>query len=190
MKINTLVRGNDGRYGRVGSCNDPAGEMHEVLNSISGEVSLYHKDDLEPSPKLKFKRLVEGVNAPKYTKAGDAGIDFHSAEEKVLQPKSKTIVRTGIGVNIPPGYYMRLSSRSGLSAHHSIEVGAGTIDETYAKELMVILYNHDHSPYVIAFNERICQGVILRYECVEIEEVDDLTTNAVRDGGLGESGRF
>ncbi len=51
-------------------------------------------------------------------------------------------MRTGLAVAIPPGTYARVAPRSGLAVKHSIDTGAGVVDEDYRGEVGVVLFNH------------------------------------------------
>jgi len=56
-------------------------------------------------------------------------------------------VRTGLAVAIPPGTYARVAPRSGLAVKHSIDTGAGVVDEDYRGEVGVVLFNHGDADF-------------------------------------------
>lgn len=74
----------------------------------------------------------------------------------------RTLVRTGVTVELPEGTYGRVTSRSGLSLNHGIEVGAGTIDRDYKGEIRVLLYNHSNEDFVVKPYDRCAQLIIER----------------------------
>src|SRR5436853_7231914 len=57
----------------------------------------------------------------------------------------------------PSGTYTRIAPRSGLAAKHSIDIGAGIIDQDYRGEIKVILINHSKYPYQVRPGDRIAQ---------------------------------
>ena len=60
-----------------------------------------------------------------------AGYDLYSAYDYVIPSQGKVIAKTDISIRVPDGTYGRVAPRSGLSAKHHIDVGAGVIDQDY-----------------------------------------------------------
>lgn len=77
------------------------------------------------------KKLVSEAILPKKGTEGAAGYDLYSIEEVRIPSMGKGKVRTGLSWSIPSGTYGRIAPRSGLAWKHSINVGAGVIDEDY-----------------------------------------------------------
>ena len=65
-----------------------------------------------------------------------------SAKDCVVPARGKALVPTDLSIKTPPGTYGRVAPRSGLAWKHSIDVGAGVIDEDYRGPRGVILFNH------------------------------------------------
>lgn len=120
----------------------------------------------------------------------DAGMDLHSIEALTLEPGETKLVRTGLAIELPPGYEAQIRPRSGLALKHSITLpnSPATIDPGYRGEIRVILLNLGCEPFKISPGERIAQMVIARYEAVEWEE-GDLRDSIRGSGGFGSSGR-
>ena len=119
----------------------------------------------------------------------DAGLDVKSAENITLWPRTRTIVSTGLKIKVPNGFVGLLWSRSGLSAKHGIEVGAGCIDSTYRGEVRVVLHNHSDEKYCISKGDRIAQLLtipVMLTPYIEVERLDDTERG---DGGFGSSGK-
>jgi dUTP pyrophosphatase len=110
---------------------------------------------------------------PKRMSLGAAGYDIHSCEEAPveIEPGSQKIIRTGVGVVIPRGYYGRIAPRSSLAVKHGIDVMAGVIDSDYRGELCVILRNHGDSKYCVSYGDRVAQLVLEKIILPEIEVV-------------------
>ena len=79
-------------------------------------------------------KLEEGALAPKRANQFAAGFDLFAFENKLVEKKNKALVRTGVRMKVPEGYYGRIAPRSGLAAKHFLDVGAGVIDTDYRGE--------------------------------------------------------
>jgi dUTP pyrophosphatase len=49
----------------------------------------------------------------------------------IIPPGGRSPISTGIALAAPPRTYARITSRSGLTVKHGIDIGAGGIDEDY-----------------------------------------------------------
>lgn len=130
---------------------------------------------------------------PAYATSQAAGMDVRAnlAESITLAPGSRTLVPTGLRVELPEGYEMQIRPRSGLALKHGIAVlnSPGTIDADYRGEIGIILANLSAEPFVIAPGDRIAQMVIARYAHATWQAVDVLSETDRGDGGFGHSGR-
>jgi dUTP pyrophosphatase len=142
--------------------------------------------------KIKVKRLTDDAVLPQYAHGPleDAGLDLCSIERVVLEPHVPVGVRTGLAIELPPGYEAQIRPRSGLALKHAITLpnAPATIDPGYRGELRVILLNLGLAPYVVEKGDRIGQMVICRYEAIEWDEAV-LSESTRGDGGFGSSGR-
>ncbi len=117
-------------------------------------------------------------------------MDLRAVEDVLLEPGVPVTVRTGLAIELPPGYEAQVRPRSGLALKHAITLpnSPATIDPGYRGEIRVILLNLGKSAYQIHFGDRIAQMVVARYEAIEwIEE--ELTETRRGTGGFGSSGR-
>ena len=87
--------------------------------------------------------LEEGLEVPKYTHIGDAGIDIRALEDYEILPGETKLVKTGIKIAIPQGYEIQVRPRSGLSLKTKMRVAnsPGTIDSNYRGEVGIIIDN-------------------------------------------------
>ena len=140
---------------------------------------------------LRVRRLDPQAVVPTRAYPGDAGLDLHALEPVVLGPGERASIPTGIAVEIPDGHAGLVLPRSGLAARHGIALvnAPGLIDSGYRGEIRVLLLNTDrHHPYEFEPGERIAQLLLIRYEAVEVVEVDELPGSARGIGGFGSSG--
>lgn len=130
---------------------------------------------------------------PQYATEHSAGMDLRAnlSEPVILQPLERTIIPTGLFIELPEGYEAQIRPRSGLAAKHGISVlnSPGTIDADYRGEIGVILANISNEPFTITDGERICQMVIAQYTKAEMVEVEQLSSSERGAGGFGSTGR-
>lgn len=129
---------------------------------------------------------------PSYETLASAGMDLRAnlQEPITLKPLERTIVKTGLFIELPIGYEAQVRPRSGLAAKKGITVlnAPGTIDSDYRGEIGVILINLSHEAFIIENGERIAQLVIAKHERAEWTEVNELSTTKRGEGGFGSTG--
>ncbi len=129
---------------------------------------------------------------PAYSTELSAGVDLRANLEKpvTLGPLQRTLVPTGIYIELPAGYEAQIRPRSGLAAKHGITVlnTPGTIDADYRGEIKVILVNLSNEEFTINHGDRICQMVIAKHEHVTWQEVEILSDTERGEGGFGHTG--
>ena len=132
------------------------------------------------------------MRCPHYETMASAGMDLRAniTEKITLQPLERTIVKTGLFVELPIGYEAQVRPRSGLAAKKGITVlnTPGTVDADYRGEIGVILVNLSNEAFVIENGERIAQMVIAKHERAEWNEVDQLSDTSRGAGGFGSTG--
>lgn len=133
-----------------------------------------------------------GFDLPAYETPSAAGMDVRAAisEPITLGPLERTLVPTGLRVQLPQGYEMQLRPRSGLALRNGISLvnTPGTVDADFRGEIKVILINLSNEPFVINPGERICQMVITNYTHVKWEPVEEIDSTVRGDGGFGHTG--
>jgi len=129
---------------------------------------------------------------PNYSTIASAGMDLRADLENpiVLKSLERTIVKTGIHIELPVGYEAQVRPRSGLSLKKGITVlnSPGTIDADYRGEVMVILINLSTEDFKIDDGERIAQMVISKHEQAEWLEVNKLEVTERGVDGFGSTG--
>ena len=130
--------------------------------------------------------------SPAYATPYSAGVDLKAnIEEPVtLGMLERTMIPTGLFIQLPEGYEAQVRPRSGLAAKHGLSVtnSPGTIDSDYRGEVCVLLVNLSKDPFTIEPGERIAQMVIAHHEHVEWEEVEQLDESSRGAGGFGSTG--
>ncbi len=130
---------------------------------------------------------------PFYATVGAAGMDLkaHMEEAVTLEPLERTLIKTGLFMELPMGYEAQIRPRSGLAYKKGISIpnAPGTIDCDYRGEIGVILVNLSNEKVVIEPGERIAQMVIAKYEKIEWNNVELLSESDRGAGGYGSTGK-
>lgn len=129
---------------------------------------------------------------PQYETALAAGLDVRAniTESITLGPLERTLVPTGLFIELPEGYEMQVRPRSGLAAKHGLSLvnAPGTIDADYRGEIKVILVNLSNTPHELKPGERVAQLVVSQFTRVEWEPVEELGETERGAGGFGSTG--
>ena len=129
---------------------------------------------------------------PNYETIASAGMDLRAnlSEPITLKSLERTIVKTGLFIELPIGYEAQVRPRSGLAAKKGITVlnSPGTVDADYRGEIGVILVNLSREDFIIENGERIAQLIIAKHERAEWVEVNELTETSRGEGGFGSTG--
>ena len=129
---------------------------------------------------------------PQYATVHSAGLDLRADIQQaiILKPLERALVPTGLFIELPDGYEAQIRPRSGLAAIHGISIvnSPGTIDPDYRGEIKVILVNLSDTDFSLEPGERIAQMVVARFEHVNWNEVETLSTTERGEGGFGHTG--
>ena len=145
--------------------------------------------DLKLNLKIKMK---EGAFLPEYKTSGSAGADIRAFldEPVVIKSFERSLVPTGLFLEIPTGYEVQIRPRSGLALKNGIFVlnSPGTIDSDYRGELCVILANFGKEDFVVNNGDRIAQMVFAPVVCPDFVVVSDVSITERGEGGFGSTG--
>ena len=142
---------------------------------------------------MKIKIINKSSHSlPHYETSASAGMDLRAnlTEPRILKPLERSIVGTGLFIELPVGLEAQVRPRSGLAAKKGITVlnAPGTIDADYRGEIGVILVNLSNEEFTINNGERIAQLVIAKHERAEWEAVEELSETSRGQGGFGSTG--
>jgi dUTP pyrophosphatase len=129
------------------------------------------------------------VPLPTRATHGSACFDLACAESVELERGRVTLVRTGFKMRCPPGTFLEVRPRSGLSSRGVLMVNApGTIDSDYSGEVRVPLTYLFEGQYRIEVGDRIGQIRLISDESAVFRpgKVDPVRS---RGGGFGSTGR-
>jgi dUTP pyrophosphatase len=130
---------------------------------------------------------------PHYATAGSSGMDIRAFLPQAIQlaPLERTLVPTGLFLEIPENWEAQIRPRSGLAIKQGLTClnTPGTIDADYRGEIKVILINLSNEIQIIQDGERIAQMVFQKVEKVQWEAVTHLSVSERGAGGFGHTGK-
>lgn len=129
---------------------------------------------------------------PSYETPASAGMDLRANldEPVVLKPLERSLIPTGLFIELPVGYEAQIRPRSGLAIKKGITLlnTPGTVDADYRGEIKIILANISNEEFVVNDGERIAQMVINQHEQAQWVEVEELHETKRGAGGFGSTG--
>lgn len=145
-------------------------------------------------PAIEIKIINRSSNPlPEYATTGSSGMDMRAYLEGALKlgPLERTLIPTGIFIELPAGYEAQVRPRSGLALKQGITClnTPGTIDSDYRGEIKIILINLSGQEQVIEPGDRIAQLVIQKVERARWVEAENLKESSRNAGGFGHTGK-
>ena len=129
---------------------------------------------------------------PQYATELSAGLDLRANIDSPieLKPLERTLVPTGLFIELKKGYEAQIRPRSGLAFKNGITVlnSPGTIDADYRGEIKVLLVNLSNTSFMINDGERVAQMVIAKHEQIVWEQTSSLDETERGAGGFGHTG--
>ncbi len=129
---------------------------------------------------------------PEYETLGSSGVDVRAnLDEPIkLKPLERSLIPTGLYVEIPDGYEIQVRPRSGMAPKKGITLlnTPGTIDSDYRGEIKIIVINLSQEEQVIEDGERIAQLVLCPVARIEWVPVEELADSDRGKGGFGHTG--
>jgi dUTP pyrophosphatase len=164
-------------------------------------------------PVLKFHKMHSGAKSLRFATTGSACFDVSASWEEgreitVYSPKDSTktsvacdeitlnygqraLVPTGLILDIPEGYSVRLFPRSGNAIGIGLTMinAVGVIDSDYKREVFVPLWNTSRHTISVRNGDRVCQGEMIQNEWYDFEELHESPSLDTEHGaGFGSTG--
>ena len=141
--------------------------------------------------KVKISRIDKSLPLPKYATPGSIGFDFMAREEVKIASREIALIPSNVIIETPPGYALIVVSRSSAPKKYGLTMphGLGIIDQDYSgpdDEIKIQVKNFTDTEVVIEKGARLAQGILIRADQAEFEEVDKIK-NETR-GGFGSTG--
>jgi dUTP pyrophosphatase len=140
---------------------------------------------------VRIRRIDTDLPLPRYESAGAVGFDLITRETTVIAPKAIGLVPGNVIVAVPKGYALLILPRSSLPKRKALVCphSLGVIDQDYhgeKDEIFVQVQNVSDQPVTVERGERIAQGLFVKVEQAEWEEVE--THGKETRGGFGSTG--
>lgn len=108
-----------------------------------------------------------------------------------IGPHDRVMIPTGLILDIPEGYSVRLHARSGMSLKQGLVLAnsEGVIDSDYIQEVFVLMYNRSDNGLFVNNGDRICQAELVKSEVYTLNEIKKAPVQKTdRKGGMGSTG--
>jgi dUTP pyrophosphatase len=144
--------------------------------------------------KVSIKIINNSSNPlPAYATEGSSGMDVRAniAEAIFLKPLERSLVPTGLFVELQTGYEIQVRPRSGLAIKNGITClnTPGTIDADYRGEIKVILINLSNETQQVNPGERIAQLVLAKIDHAHWIQSEIIEITERGEGGFGHTGK-
>ncbi len=138
--------------------------------------------------KVEIFRIDDSLPLPKYETKGSFAFDFLAREETVIQPHEIGFVPGNVIVKCPENLALLILPRSSTPRKKSLVFphSVGLIDQDYhgeKDEILIQVLNFSNEPVTVEKGERIAQGLFVRAEQVQLDEVH--TPGEISRGGFG-----
>ncbi len=142
---------------------------------------------------IKIKRIDKSLPLPEYKTVGSIAFDLYSREEIKIEAKSLALLPSNFIIQTPESHGLILSARSSLAKKKGLMLanGVGTIDRDYCgenDEILISVYNFTDNQVLVEKGERVAQGMFVRIDQGNWNEVDKMAEND--RGGFGSTGSF
>ena len=130
---------------------------------------------------------------PEYATGGSSGMDIRAglSAPVMLKPLERSLLPTGLFIEMPEGFEAQIRPRSGRAIKQGITIlnAPGTIDSDYRGEIKIALINLSGEDQIIHPGDRIAQLVLQKVETISWTEVTVLTETIRNEGGFGSTGK-
>lgn len=176
--------------------NELGDDLLDEVFEIDG-LPIQEMDDAVMSPNhqipLRYQKISEDAIDPIYNYDSDSGFDLHSISEVKITGFGRSLVPTGIKLDIPEGYEIQVRSKSGLAVNHGLMVlnSPGTVDQGYDGEIKVIIFNTNPFTFEIKKGQKIGQAVLCPVVCgkwINLIPTSEINSKERGENGFGSTG--
>lgn len=181
----------NGRSALMRACGKVDTMIEDARNGRkSGTTDFALLSERSERQRLEFVRLMPEAKLPTRAHADDAGFDLYTAEDTQVPAGAFVDVPTGVSMQIPDGYWARITGRSSTLRNHGLLVNEGIIDTGYTGPLFAAVRNLGDAPRTVHAGTRLAQVILHKNETelFDVHEVDGHreTTRGIK--GFGSSG--
>ena len=174
---------------------DEEPDYQNIMDIFGVDVAELERDMANFEQKMKVEYSQSNVDSidPSYAYPTDSGFDLFSTEEIEIESFGRSLIPTGLHIDIPDGYEVQVRSKSGLALKQGLMVlnSPGTVDQGYTGEIQVILFNTTKNNVIIKKGQKIAQAVIspvVSGKWIKLTKVDNINNKDRNENGFGSTG--
>lgn len=174
---------------------DEEPDYQNIMDIFGVDIEELERDMNKLEQKMKVEYSQSNVDSidPSYAYPTDSGFDLFSTEEIVIESFDRSLIPTGLHIDIPDGYEVQVRSKSGLALKQGLMVlnSPGTVDQGYTGEIQVILFNTTKNNITINKGQKIAQAVIspvVSGKWIKLTKVDNINNKDRNENGFGSTG--
>ena len=136
-----------------------------------------------------IKRVDKSLPLPEYKTGGAVAFDLITRETTIIKSHEVGRIPSNVIVKIPVGFMLYIKDRSSTAMKKGLLITAGIIDQDYCgdnDELLTQFYNFSDHDVTIERGERVAQGIFVKIERGDWEEVESM--DSASRGGFGTTG--
>lgn len=138
---------------------------------------------------LKVLRIAEDAVLPTKGHNEDVGFDVTAIGVLKTTESGVIMLRTGLQIAPPKGYYIDLIARSSLCKKgYMLANGVGVIDPIYRGEFLIPVVPIGNVIMDLEFPFRAAQLVLRQHCTAQVQEVSNLDNTVRGEGGFGSTG--
>lgn len=138
---------------------------------------------------MKIKRVDKELPLPEFQTRGAVAFDFYCRETVKIGGGGVRRIPGNVIIKVPEGYMLLVKDRSSTAKKKGLLITAGVVDQDYCgdgDEILLQFFNPGREEVVIERGDRIAQGVFVKINRPEWEEVKKM--NKENRGGFGTTG--
>jgi dUTP pyrophosphatase len=172
--------------------DQPNAAADELRTIIDSEILTKLKEaSMTNQLALRYFKIADDVADLTYSSGMAACFDVAANESVAIEPGQVAIIGTGIKMDIPEGYSVRLHPRSGTGSKRRLGMphSVGIIDADYILEVKIAIANEGSVQQVINRGDRIAQAeLVYSPQVALVQSLTEPPVKTARIGGFGSSG--
>ncbi|KAG6513920.1 hypothetical protein ZIOFF_024257 [Zingiber officinale] len=159
-------------------------EIQSDEEEIQGHIIAVLVEEQRLEEELLVKRISSLAQLPIRRTPGAAGYDISITHAQDIPAKGRSLLSTGICIQIPQNTYARIAPRSSAALQGIIIMG-GVIDSDYRGEVKIMAFNTTNNDIFLNKQECIAQLIIEHIATPNVREVEVLNSTPRGVSGFG-----
>jgi len=158
-------------------------DYQAIINEFGVDINELERDmeKYEQKMNVNYSFSREDSVEPQYAYPTDSGFDLYSTEEIIIPPFGRSLVPTGLHIDIPEHYELQVRSKSGLALKQGIMVlnSPGTVD-CFSEDMKILTIDGDKT-----IKELIIGDIVYSFN-EDTLEVEKDVVSSIFDTGIQE----